>query len=524
MQGLIIFNKKYDVLTSISNLQGTFEHKLLLPHIFFALGGVFNQAETGRTDMERIRRLIKHISSRINVNLKPMGLDVEQVLDSTINTDDLIKYYAYYALSIDHPIYFRFQESNLGGSYFLGKCDVDRSIIYLSDIRGDELKTKDTIVQVGDVETELYQDEVIQVINSYMIKTLVHNHSRNPEIPEYFRILNTVAMHYSNIHGTTTEGVYLGPFSTVDLSVLHNCILGNFCYVQAGDLSRVYIDPGRVWIKADGKYEFDYNYPQATLEKYISWDQNGELAGLFVDFLTGRRSDFLPVYDSLAAKAPVPVPESAFLSRYSVIRGDCVLGENSLVAQRAYIENSVLGTGSNAQENSYIVDTRLSDLVVVAHGGKMVHSDIGEKVFIGFNSFLYGTRKTPIKVGAGCIVMPHTIIDAAEPLNIPDDTIIWGYVRTQEDLKTQAISLSEFAKQKDLKIGNMTFKGDGAAFVRDFQNRVEHILVENGARYNGEKESRGHAQRTQSVSYNLFQPYLGGEKKGMFPTIIVDDS
>ncbi len=474
--------------------------------------------------MERLERLIKHIASRLNVNLRPMGLDVDQLLESTIENSDLTKYYAYYALSIDHPIYFRFQESNLGGSYFLGKCDVDRSIIYMSDIRGDELKTKGTRVKVGNVETELYRDEVIQIINSYMIKTLVHNHSRNPEIPEFFRILNTVAMHYSNIHGTTTEGVYLGPFATADLSVLHNCILGNFCYVQAGDLSRVSIDPGRIWIRAEGKYEFDYCYPQATLEKYISWDHNGELIGLFVDFLKGRRSDFLPVYDSLAHKNPVPVPESAFLSRYAVVKGDCVLGENSLVAQRAYIENSVLGTGSNAQENSYIVDTRLSDLVVVAHGGKMVHSSIGEKVFIGFNSFLYGTPKTPISVGAGCIVMPHTIIDAAEPLNIPDETIIWGFVRTEKDLETQSMPLKDFAKEKYLNIENMTFMGDGAAFVRDFQNRIEHILVENGARYNGEQDSRGHAQRTQSVSYNLFQPYLGGEKEGMFPTIIVNDS
>ncbi|WP_320171980.1 transferase [Maridesulfovibrio sp.] len=474
--------------------------------------------------MQRLNKLIAHITSRVNANLRPMGLDVSQVVETTLENINLIRYYAYYALSIDHPIYFNFQESNLGGSYFLGKCVVDRSIIHQSDVRGDELKGKGTKIMIGDVETELYRDEIIRIVNCFMIKTLVHNHSRNPETPEQFRILNAVAMHYSNIHGTTLEGAYIGPFATADLSVMHNCILGNFCYVQAGDLSRVYIDPGRIWIRKEHTYEFNYRYPQAILEKYVSWDQNGELSGLFVDFLKGRRSEFLPVYDSLAFDSPVPVPENAFLSRYSLVKGECSLGDNTLVAQRACIENSVLGKGCNAQENSYIVDSMLSDLVIVAHGGKVGHTNIGEKVFIGFNSFLQGTEENKITIGTGSIIMPHTIIHAKEPITIPDETIVWGYVATEDDLKRHSMALQDFAMQKNMNMDRMTFIGDGAAFVKDFQKRIEHILVDNGARFNGEKETRGHAQRTRSVSYNLVQPYLGGEKEGMFPTIIVDDS
>ncbi|WP_319781211.1 transferase [Maridesulfovibrio sp.] len=473
--------------------------------------------------MKKVEKLINHIISRVNINLRPMGLDIEQVLRTTLEDNEMASDYAYYALSIDHPIYFRFRESNLGGSYFLGKCDVDRSIIIRSDIRGDELKAAGTKVEFGGIKTELYRDEIILVVNSFLYKTLVHNHSRNPEIPELFRIQNTVSMHYANIHGTTTEGAYLGAFATVDLSVMHNCIVGDYSYVQAGDLAKMCLDPGRIWIKADGKYEFAYRYPQAILEKYISWDHNGELVGLFADFLKNRRNDFLPVYDSLAPKYPVWVPANAFVSRYAVVRGDCDIGENCLVAQRAYIENSVLGTGSNAQENSFIVDTHFAGLVVVAHGGKLVHSYIDEKVFIGFNSFLYGTKENKVSVGSGSIIMPHTIIHASEPINIPDETIAWGYITKQSDLASNSMSLAEFAKLKEISIDRMRFSGDGAAFVRDFQNRIEHILVDNGARYNGKPESRGHAQKTQYVSYNLFQPYLSGEKKGMFPTIIVED-
>ncbi len=110
--------------------------------------------------------------------------------------------------------------------------------------------------------------------------------------------------------------------------------------------------------------------------------------------------------------------------------------------------------------------------------------------------------------------MPHTIIHASEPIDIPDETIVWGYITKQSDLATQSISLAEFSRKKEFSLGRMNFNGDGAAFVLDFQNRIEHILVENGARFDGNIKSRGHAQRTQYVSYNLFQPYLAGEKKG----------
>ncbi|BDQ38045.1 hypothetical protein SYK_24050 [Pseudodesulfovibrio nedwellii] len=471
--------------------------------------------------MKSISRLIDHIISRVNVNLKPIGRDVENAVRQSIRTDKLTKYYAYYALSIDHPWYFRFQESNLGGTYFLGKCEVDRSVVLMSDIRGDELKPKGAVAYFNGMETELYQDEIIQVVNSFLIKTLVHNHSRNSEIPEYFRILNTVAMHYSNIHGTTTEGAYLGAFSTADLSVLHNCVLGDFAYVQAGDLSRKTIRSGRVWIRKQGEFEFDYAHDPSIIDRFVTYDDEGQLTGLFSDFLKGRRSDFLPMYDSLAFESPVPVPDNAFLSRYAVVKDASSLGDNSLVAQRAYLENAKLGHGSNAQENCFIIDSQLEGLDIIAHGGKLTYTKLGNKVFVGFNSFLHGEKWSGITVGAGTIVMPHTIIDAKEPITIPENFIVWGYVRTQEDLEVHSMSLEDFSQRRVIRLGNLSFKGDGGAFIEGFRDRIEHILLENGAYYDGERSTRGHAQRTQSVSYNLFQPYLAGEEEAMFPAIVV---
>jgi carbonic anhydrase/acetyltransferase-like protein (isoleucine patch superfamily) len=474
--------------------------------------------------MECINRLISHIISRVNLNLDPVHMDVEPMVRNTVSIEKMIKYYAYYALSIGHPWYFSFKESNLSGSYFMGRCEVDRSIIHMSDIRGDELKPKGAIVHFGTRKTELYQDETIQIINSCLIRTLVHNNSKNPEIPEYFRIQNTVAMHYSNIHGTTTEGVCLGAFSTADLSVMRNCILGDFAYVQTEDLSRTVIEPGRVWINHGNAFDFDYNYPEGVVQKYVSWTNDGKLSGIFADFLKTRRSDFLPVYDTLAVNIPADVPESAFVSRYCVLKGECVIGKNTLVAQRTYVENTDMGAGSNAQENSFISQCHFAGLDIVAHGGKVVHTSLGEKVFVGFNSFLNGKKEKEITVGSGSIIMPHTIIDAKEPITIGNQTIVWGHVTCQEDLAFHSMSLSEFSDKKSFCIGNLSFKGSGAAFIEAFQQRIEHILEENGARFDGSEETKGHAQKTQRVSFNLFQPYLGGDEEGMFPGIVVGDN
>ena len=331
-------------------------------------------------------------------------------------------------------------------------------------------------------------------------------------------------MHYSNIHGTTTEGVYLGPFATIDLSIMHNCVVGDYSYVQAGDLSRRTIDPGHIWIYYEGLFEFDYRYPKGVVEKYVSLDKSGKLSGEFSVFLRERQNDFASIYSAVLPDPPMDVPINAFVSPYAVVKGNCAIGENSLVAQRAYIADSTLGTGANAQENCYILNSKYDGMNVTAHGGKVIHSHLGRKVFTGFNSFLRGSENAKITVGAKSIVMPHTIIDATEPITIPEGSLVWGYITKQDDLATQCIALDEFAKLKELDLGNLTFRGDGDQFVAAFQHRIEHILEENGAYFDGSDKTRGHAQKTQSVSFNLFQPFLAGAEEGMFPTMTIGDS
>jgi carbonic anhydrase/acetyltransferase-like protein (isoleucine patch superfamily) len=115
------------------------------------------------------------------------------------------------------------------------------------------------------------------------------------------------------------------------------------------------------------------------------------------------------------------------------------------VAQRAYLDNAWLGKGANAQENCYVVDSRLDGNDVLAHGAKVIHARLGKRVFVGFNSFLRGTNESPLSIKGGSIVMPHTIIDLEEPLEIPQKHLVWGLIRNRNDLKSNSLSLEKLS-------------------------------------------------------------------------------
>jgi carbonic anhydrase/acetyltransferase-like protein (isoleucine patch superfamily) len=198
-----------------------------------------------------------------------------------------------------------------------------------------------------------------------------------------------------------------------------------------------------------------------------------------------------------------------------------VIGENVLVAQRAYLENSVMGKGANAQENCYIINSRLKGNNVTAHGGKIIEADLEPNVFVGFNSFLRGRAASRLSVGRECVIMPHTIIDSDEPIAIPDGHLVWGFNTSQADIATNSVTLERLAQIKDrLHVGGMYFEGDGGAFVDGFRGRIHHILEANGAFFDGVSNS-GHAQKNQNISFNTIQPYPHGEQEGLYPTIII---
>lgn len=466
-----------------------------------------------------LQRLKQRIMGRVAVNLSKGEFDPAPYFRNLVPIDRFSQFYAFYGLTHLHPLNFAFGNSGLAGSYFLGKCEVEHSLLYKADVRGDELKSKGQVYPVDGMQITLHDDEVIRINDSFLIKTLVHNYSHDPEDLENFTIRNTVSLPYANIHGAPTEGCFLGPFATVDLTTLHNCVIGEYAYVQAGELSNEVVPPGLIWVRSAGNFEFRYPHDPEVLARYIRMAPGEDPAGIFMDFVEDRQDDFQPCFDQVCMLPAVNVPEWSAVSPYAVVKGDCRIDENVIVCQRAYLENARLGRGANAQEHCFIIDSDLAGLNITAHGGILINCRMGEKVFVAFNSFLRGRADAPLQVGSGCMFMPHTIIDLEEPVEIPERHAVWGYIRNRADLAEHSIPIDELRKiQGEASLGAMTFTGSGEALVSAFEHRIEHILEANGAYYDG-SQGIGHAQKNQAMSFNTIQPYAEGPYKGFYPTM-----
>ena len=470
--------------------------------------------------MRVLKDLKERITNRVNINLRGMGFDVRPLMDISVPLEQFSKFYAFYGLTPYHPLHFHFSNSTLAGSYFLGKCVVEYSMVYKSDVRGDELKEKNHNFFYDGHNIPLHKDEEIRIKDSFLVKTLVHNFSHNPENPEEFLIQNTAAMHFANIHGSPVEGSFLGAFSTIDLTTVHNTVVGEFAYLQTGEMDHHFVAPGQIWISGP-HFDFKYRYDPEILVRYVSHEPGKLPEGEFISFIDSHQHDFEEVFNAVRLSRNLEVPAGASVSQYAVVKGDCTLNENVLVAQRAYMEDAYMGKGANAQENCYIVGSKLAGCNVTAHGAKIIQADMGKKVFVGFNSFLRGTAEAVLKVDDGCVVMPHTIIDLEESLEVPAETLVWGYVANADDLAENSMPLSELEKvDGDFSLGKMVFNGSGSEFVHGFSHRIEHILEANGAYWNWDDEDKkGHAQSELGISFNIVQPYADGDLKGMYPTI-----
>ena len=461
--------------------------------------------------MKALERLLDRIIQRINVNLRELGYDVSPFIKDLVPLNQMVKFYAFYGITPNHPLDFVFRHSSLAGSYFLGKIRARNSILYKSDIRGDELKHQGDVFHYQKFEIPITRDEGIDIEDSFLIKTLVHNFSHDPETLEKFFIRDTVSTHYANIHGSPMDGCFLGPFATVDLTTMRDCVIGTFSYVQAGEVDHLNVDPGTVWVRSPDVFNFLYRYPLNKLNHYLNFIAGRLPQGFILDFVENRKEAFQRVFDVVNIEQSIPIPDSASLDRYAVIKPKTHISENVLVAQRAYLQNAWLGRGANAQEQCYIINSWLEGFDITAHGAKIIEADLGKTVFVGFNSFLRGRPDSRLTIGQDTIVMPHTIIDIKKPLTIPPGHLVWGLITNPRELEANSIALKDLSKINDgLMKGNMSFEGSGAVFVNGFRERIHHILEANGAFFDGTK-NRGHAQKNQNISFNTIQPYPDGE-------------
>ena len=472
--------------------------------------------------MNKLQQLYDRIIQSVNINLRELDFDAEPYSSGLIQPEQMNKFYAFYGITTDHPLSLVFKNSGLAGSYFLGKCRVADSLLYKTDIRGDELKRKGTLFKFQDFTIPLHHDEMIDISNSALVKTLVHNFSHDPETPERFFIANTLAMDYANIHGSPTEGTFLGPFATVDLTTIHDCVIGTYSYVQAGEINHMRIAPGTIWVNSPGNFNFYYRYDPDLLGHYAGVVSGDLPHGLLFDFIDKHEEAFQRVFDAVNLEEIESIPKTASLDRYAVVLPKTTIADNVLVSQRAYLQNSSLGKGANAQENCYIINSTLEGFNVTAHGAKIIEANLEKDVFVGFNSFLHGKSDARLHIGKGCVVMPHTIIDIGEPLQIPSDQLVWGLIRNRAELEENSIPLAELMEQKSgFSKGRLHFEGDGELFVKGFKERIHHILDVNGAFFDGEINT-GHAQRNQNLSLNTIQPFQFGEMEGLYPDITIE--
>ena len=471
--------------------------------------------------MKELENLLERVIQRANINLREISFDVTPVVKKLVPLSQMEKFYAFYGISNQHPLDFQFQHANLAGSYFLGKCRVNNSILYKSDIRGDELKKKGDIFRFKNFEIPITRDEGIDIEDSFLIKTLVHNFSHDPETLERFYIKDTISTQYANIHGSPSDGCFLGPFATVDLTTMRDCIIGAFSYVQAQEIGHMNINPGTVWVCSPGEFNFLYRYDLDRLNEYISFGPGSSPRGVFMAVAEVCKDDFQSIFDRVHVEHPVVVPDSASVDRYALVKPETHISDNVLVAQRAFVQNAWLGKGANAQENCYIINSRLEGNNVTAHGAKILYTELDQNTFVGFNSFLNGRPDRKLKIGEGCIIMPHTIIDSEKPLNIPAGHLVWGLITSPEDVEAHTLAIDKFASiSGHFSVGNLFFEGSGAAFVEAFEHRIQHILEANGAFFDG-SGNQGHAQLNQKISFNTLQPYSEGKLKGLYPTIVI---
>jgi len=163
----------------------------------------------------------------------------------------------------------------------------------------------------------------------------------------------------------------------------------------------------------------------------------------------------------------------------------------------------------------------LSGYDITAHGAKIIHSQLGVNVFVAFNSFLNGKPEAPITIGAGCIIIAHTIIDSKEAIDIPENHLVWGFIGSRQDLTTHSVALNVLSDARELTVGDMTFSGNGKRFIDSLHATIRHILEDNGAFYSKGK-NRGHAQDHQSSAINIIQPYRIGPRRGLYPAMSIE--
>ncbi|MCK7505453.1 MAG: hypothetical protein MZV70_16140 [Desulfobacterales bacterium] len=117
--------------------------------------------------------------------------------------------------------------------------------------------------------------------------------------------------------------------------------------------------------------------------------------------------------------------------------------------------------------------------------------------------------------------MPHTIIDLKEPVSIPPDHLVWGFVTSPDDLRLHSISLADSRRPSPRMntIGTMEFCRLRRQVRRGVSASGSTISWKPTAPISTAGRTRATPRKGQNIAYNIIQPYPMGAQKGIYPTI-----
>lgn len=471
--------------------------------------------------MKKLRTLISAIIDRVNVNLRNPFVDLAPMVEGVVPLDWFAGSDARYAMAFGHPLFYHFSSSALAGTSFMGRCIVDHSVLYRCNVRGEGLRSRNDAFSYRGSQVPLDHDEVIRINDSYLIRTLVHGHSSDPERPEELQVRNTLSLPYAGIESSHVQGSLLLPFSTVEMTALHDCVIGPYAYVQAEALRHRSIDEGVVSIQSEGGFDFTYRFPAEVVRRYIRMEAGGSPQGIFVDFAAERERELQEGSCGSDRDRRGDIPSGAYLSRCAALRGEVAVSADSFTGEGAYLRDARLEQRAQARENCSVIHSALGERSIAAQGSRIIHARLGKNTFVGPNSFLRGLADFPLSVGSGCLFAPHTIVDLEAPLAIPANTVVWGYIRNEQDLASNSMPIEDFSRiEKSAAVGLMRFEGSGARFIDSFRERIDQIVKLGACQADpGANDPQGAARARGSVSFHVIQPYPLGEYKGLCPTM-----
>lgn len=323
--------------------------------------------------------------------------------------------------------------------------------------------TKLKKVTIRDDETD-YQG--IHLTNTVMDEhSMVHCHAPS-KTDLAVRIANSKADKGSLYHGIIGDNVNLGAFGVIDLANATNVNVGNRGYVWQKDVSDLTLNDGDMLIKMND-FEFTHTIAGGDTEILNTYNEKQlELRDKYHATLQDENTcTFLETGPDCHA------------DDYACIEGEINLGKNANITPNAVVINSTLGVGSNAQENTILINTAFGDRVIGAHGATILNGKVGSSSLMMFNTYsdnaVYGDSTV---LGANAI---HDFSGSDAPVELEGGRFYFGYATTKEEALANSATFDQ--------IKGMT---GGEGFVEALVNRMNNsILKGNGADYEpgGEK-------------------------------------